>query len=85
MQFFGEQCSVAPLTRVDVNARPKADRVSWGSIASNDGHIVALKADCLVQQGPSVDDPDSVSLACCDCDVLMATAGIVWGCPGLLD
>lgn len=73
-----------PLTRVDVDAGSKAEGLGWGGVCCNDSHVVALEADCLVQQGAPIDDSEAVGLARHNCDVLMGAAGVAGGRPGLL-
>ena len=53
-------------------------------MCSSNGHVVPLKADCLVQQGACIDDPEAVRVSWRDCDVVMAAARVAWRCPGLL-
>ena len=78
-------CSAVPLPGVDINTGAKADRVSRDCVCSYNGHVVSLKADCLVQQGACIHDAEAVCLSWRDCDVVMAAAGIAWRSPGLLN
>ena len=84
--LLGETLRVAEytLTRVDIDTGAKAYRVGRDCICSQDGHVVPLKADCLVQQEAGIDDSDPVRLSLHDCHVFMAAAGVTRCCPGLL-